>query len=128
MKIIEFNHKTAENLLEKSVKKWWAEDTDAWVQFTDGSVVCIHATNPMPYTYVSLIGKTETNKKPSFRDEQSSQLYNDKDGEKYVFMNRSVSMDFDHVRYYYYDQEQPVTRTYIPVIEFHYYEKGEEWQ
>ena len=55
MKIIEMNHKTAANLLKKSVERFWLDDSkDAWVQFTDGSVVCIHVLDPKWDTYVSL--------------------------------------------------------------------------
>ncbi len=41
-------------------------------------------------------------------------------------MARGVSLEFDTVYYYYKDQLDYVTRKYIHVIEFHYYENGEE--
>lgn len=49
----------------------------------------------------------------------------DKGGEP--FTSRTVSIDFDTVRYYYHENHYNyVKREYLPVIEFHYYEKGEE--
>ena len=127
MQIIEFNHKTAANLLKKSVEEYWLKDKDAWLKFTDGSVVCIHALNPTWKSYVDLIERGTDNPGNGFSDNSDTLLYYTNDGEERLFMARGASIEFDKVFYYYKDQLDYVTREYIPVIEFHYYTKGEEW-
>lgn len=128
MKIILFNHKTVANLLKKSAEEWWNDDKDAYIRFTDGSVVCIHAIKPSWQTYLSLNKRSDTAKDngKSFSDNQSTLLTFNQDGTPQPFMARSVSVEFDNVRYYLSDQSKTVTRKYLPMVEFHYYEKGEE--
>ena len=128
MKIILFNHKTVANLLKKSAEEWWDDDKDAYIRFTDGSVVCIHAIKPSWQTYLSLEKRSDAAKDngKSFSDNQSTLLTFNQDGTPQPFMARSVSVEFDNVRYYLSDQSKTVTRKYLPMVEFHYYEKGEE--
>lgn len=128
MRIIQFNHKTATNLLKKSVAEYWMQDKDAWLKFTDGSVLCIHAINPTWKTYIDLRERERNNYGTGFSDNNDTLLYHTSEGEGRLFMARGVSLEFDAVCYYYNDQFDYVTRKYIHVIEFHYYEKGEEWQ
>ena len=126
MQIIEVNHKTAANPLKKSVEEYWLDDNkDAYIRFTDGSVVCVHMLERTYDSYVSL-KKQENYKNSSFGDEQSIYWFNREDSDGATITDRTVSLDFDHARYYYHRQFDLVTRQYIPVIEFHYYEKGEE--
>lgn len=126
MQIIEVNHKTAANLLKKSVEEYWLDDNkDVYIRFTDGSVVCVHMLEQTYDSYVSL-KKTENHKNSSFGDGQSIYWFNREDSGGSTITDRTVSLDFDHARYYYHRQFNFVTRQYIPVIEFHYYEKGEE--
>lgn len=125
MQIIEFNHKTVSTLLKKSVGEYWMKGKDAWLKFTDGSVVCIHALNPTWETYVDLKkwdGEYHTN---GFSDNCDTLLYYTSKGEERLFMARGVSIEFEGLVYYYKDKLDYVTREYISVIEFHYYEKGE---
>ena len=127
MQIIEVNHKTASSLLKKSVEEHWLNDKDAWLKFTDGSVVCIHVLENSFYTYVSLDARKEnSDPRLALTDEQSIYYFAEGSRNESAFTTRTVSMDFDHVRYYYHRQFDRVTRQYIPVVEFHYYEKGEE--
>lgn len=128
MKIILFNHKTVANLLKKSAEEWWNDDKDAYIRFTDGSIVCIHAIKPSWQTYLSLNKRSDAAKDngKSFSDNQSTLLTFNQDGTPQPFMARSVSVEFDNVRYYLSDQSKTVTRKYLPMVEFHYYEKGEE--
>ena len=127
MEIIQFNHKTAANLLNKSAEEWWDDDKDAYIKFTDGSVVCIHALENRFYTYVSLDARKEnSDPRLCLTDEQCIYYFAEGSRDESAFTTRTVSMDFDHVRYYYHRQFDQVTRQYIPVVEFHYYEKGEE--
>lgn len=128
MQIIQFNHKTTANLLKKSVAEYWMQDKDAWLKFTDGSVLCIHALNPTWKTYVDLRERGQNNDGNGFSDNNDTLLYHTSEGEERLFMARGVSLEFDAVYYYYKDQLDYVTRDYIPVIEFHYYENGETWQ
>lgn len=128
MQIIQFNHKTVANLLKKSAEEWWDDDKDAYIKFTDGSVVCIHAIKPSWQAYLSLEKRgdeAEINGQ-SFSDNQSTLLRFNTDGTPHPFMSRSVSVEFDNVHYYLSDQPKTVTREYLPMVEFHYYEKGEE--
>lgn len=125
MQIIEFNHKTAANLLKKSVEKFWLDDSkDAWVQFMDGGVVCIHVLDPKWDTYVSLDAREGANG-VSFADKQDTHLWWPTKNKESLFTDRSVSIDFGNVRYYYHSQFDYITRQHIPVIELYYYEKGE---
>ncbi len=129
MKIIQFNHKTAANLLKKSVEEHWLEDKDAYIRFTDGSVVCIHMLNPKWETYVSLNERTEketTTNGVSFTDEQEIHLWYPSTGEERLFTSRTVMIGFDFVNYYVTDRLNYPTRQYVPIVEFHYYEKGED--
>lgn len=129
MQIIQFNHKTVANLLKKSAEEWWDDDKDAYIRFTDGSVVCIHVLNPKWETFVSLNERTEkesTTNGVSFTDNQEIHLWYPSTGEERLFTSRTVTINFDSVYYYVTDRLNYPTRQYIPVIEFHYYEKGEE--
>ena len=128
MQIIQFNHKTAANLLKKSAEDWWDDDKDAYIKFTDGSVVCIHAIKPSWQAYLSLEKRSDKAKAngKSFSDNQSTLMSFHTDGTPHPFMSRSVSVEFDNVHYYLSDQPRTVTREYLPMVEFHYYEKGEE--
>lgn len=128
MKIIQFNHKTVANLLKKSAEEWWNDDKDAYIRFTDGSVVCIHAIKPTWQAYLSLNKRSDIEKLngQSFSDNQCTLLSFNPDGAQQPFMSRSVSVEFDNVRYFLNDQSKTVTREYLPMVEFHYYEKGEE--
>lgn len=128
MQIIQFNHKTVANLLKKNVAEYWLQDKDAWLKFTDGSVLCIHALNPTWKTYVDLRERGQDNYGNGFSDNNDTLLYHTSEGEERLFMARGVSLEFNAVYYYYKDQLDYVTRKYIHVIEFHYYKKGEEWQ
>ena len=132
MQIVEVNYKTVGKLLKKSVEKFWLDDNrDAYIQFADGSVVCIHALDYKWGTYVVLDGRKETeaaNKGTSFNDSQDVHLWYDPQGNEHLFTTQTVSIDFDAVRYYISDRVQYPTRQYVPVIEFHYYEEGETWE
>lgn len=60
MQIIECNHKTVAKLLKKNVERFWLDNNrDAYIQFTDGSVVCIHVLRYKWRTYVALDGREE---------------------------------------------------------------------
>ena len=128
MQIIEANHKTMTNLLKKSVKKSWKDDNlDAWFQFTDGSAVCIHVVETSQNAYVT-VDNPDNNSAVSFHDEQSIAGYEDTKGKLRTYTDRTLSIHFDKARYYYHRNFDYATRQYIPVVEFHYYEKGETWQ
>lgn len=128
MQIIEVNHKTAANLLKKSVEAFWLDDrNDGYIRFTDGCVLCIHVLERAYDAYVAL-SNLEGNGNRRFSDEQAIYWFNRENSDGYTITDRTVSMNFDLVRYYYHQQFNRVTGQYIPVIEFHYYEKGEEWQ
>ena len=128
MQIIQFNHKTVANLLKKSAEEWWDDDKDAYIRFTDGSVVCIHAIKPSWQAFLSLTERSEKAKAngQSFSDNQSTLLSFDADGSPSPFMSRSVSVEFDNIKYYMSDHPKTVTREYLPMVEFWFYEKGEE--
>ena len=132
MQIIEVNHKTVAKLLKKSVEKFWLDNSrDAYIQFTDGSVVCIHVLDNKWETYVALDGQKETeaaNNATSFSDSQEVHLWYTAQGGESLFTSRTVSIDFGAVRYYISDRVDYPTRQYVPIIELHYYEKGETWE
>ena len=132
MQIVECNHKTAAKLLKKSVEKFWLDNSrDAYIQFTDGSVVCIHVLDYKWVTYVALDGRKETeaaNYGTTFNDSQDVHLWYTPQGDEHLFTARTVSIDFDAVRYYISDRIQFPIRHYAPIVEFHYYEKGETWE
>lgn len=128
MQIIEVNHKTVGNFLKKSVEKSWMDDNlDAWFQFTDGSAVCIHIieTNWAMYVAVNNLDKSSP---AYFYDEQGTSSYEDPEGKQQTYTCRTLSINFNTARYYYHHNFDYVTRQYIPVAEFHYYEAGESWQ
>lgn len=128
MQIIEVNHKTACNLLKKSVEKSWMDDNlDTWLQFTDGCVVCIHVIETNRDTYVA-VDNLDKSSPVSFYDEQGTSGYEDIKGEQQTYTSRTLSINFDKVRYYYHRNFVYTTRQYIPVAEFHYYEEGETWE
>ena len=124
MQIIEVNHKTAANLLKKSVEEYWLDDKDAWFRFTDGSTVCVHMLERSYTAYVSL-RENEGHRDSSFCDEQSIYWFDREDSDGALITDRIVSLGFGHVGYYYHRQFDYVTRQYVPIIEFHYYEEGE---
>lgn len=132
MQIVECNHKTVAKLLKKSVEKFWLDNSrDAYIQFTDGSVVCIHVLDYKWLTYVALDGRKETeaaNNGTAFNDSQDVHLWYTPQGDEHLFTARTVSIDFDAVRYYISDRVQWPTRGYVPIVEFRYYEKGETWE
>lgn len=133
MQIIEFNHKTVANLLRKSVAEHWMKDKDAWLKFTDGSVVCIHLLKFNWGAYVTLDELKDERDSRSFQDDQSvwQFIWNEDEGtgeevdEPYT--SRTVTLYFNKAYYYYHENHYGyVKREYLPVIEFHYYEKGED--
>ena len=132
MQIIEVNHKTVAKLLKKSAEKFWLDNNrDAYIQFTDGSVVCIHVLDYKWETYVALDGRKETeatNNATSFSDSQEVHLRYTAQGGESLFTSRTVSIDFDAVKYYISDSVDYPTRQYVPIVEFHYYEEGETWE
>ena len=83
MQIIQFNHKTVANLLKKSAEEWWDDDKDAYIRFTDGSVVCIHAIKPSWQAYLSLEKRSDEAEinGQSFSDNQSTLLSFHTDGD-----------------------------------------------
>lgn len=128
MQIIEVNHKTMANLLKKSVKKSWMDDNlDAWFQFTDGCVVCIHVIETNCNTYVA-VDNRDQNSPVSFYDEQDIMVYVDTKGKQQTYTGRTLSIYFDKAKYYYHRNFGYATKQYIPVVEFHYYEGGETWE
>lgn len=128
MQIIQFNHKTVANLLKKSVEEYWLNDKDAWLKFTDGSVVCIHLLKHSWSAYVTLDKLNGERDNRSFQDYQSVwQFIRDEDEDVAFVTSRTVSIYFNNARYYYHENYYDYTKwEYLPVIEFHYYEKGEE--
>lgn len=128
MQIIEVNHKTVGNLLKKSVKKsWMGDNLNAWLQFTDGCVVCIHVIKTNRDTYVT-VDNYDKKSPASFHDEQSIMGYEDAKGKQQAYTDRTLTINFDTARYYYHRNFDYVTRQYIPVVKIHYYEKGETWE
>lgn len=132
MQIVECNHKTVAKLLKKRVEKFWLDNNrDAYIQFTDGSVVCIHVLDYKWETYVVLDGRKETeatNNGTLFSDSQEVHLWYPAQGDESLFTSRTVSIGFDAVRYYISDRVYYPSRQYVPIVEFHYYEKGETWE
>lgn len=132
MQIVECNHKTVAKLLKKSVEKFWLDNNrDAYIQFTDGSVVCVHVLDYKWGAYVALDGRKETeaaNKGTLFSDSQDVHLWYTPQGDEHLFTARTVSIDFDAVRYYISDRVDYPSRQSVPIVEFHYYEKGETWE
>ena len=132
MRIIEVNHKTVAKLLKKSVEKFWLDNNrDAYIQFTDGSVVCIHVLDYKWETYVVLDGRKETeatNNVTSFSDSQEVHLWYTAQGDETLVTSRTVSIDFGTVRYYISNRVDYPTRQHVPIVEFHYYEEGETWE
>lgn len=125
MQIIQFNHKTAANLLKKSVEEYWLDDNrDAYVRFTDGSVVCIHPLFNSWEVYVLLGERKNPDSDRSFTDSTDNYIFCRACGDS-PYMSRIVAIEFDTVRYYCHYGTVDVTRQYIPVVEFQYYEKGE---
>lgn len=128
MQIIEVNHKTVGNLLKKSVEKSWMDDSqDAWFQFTDGCVVCIHVIETHWNTYVAVDNRDKSSS-VSFHDEQGITGYEDTKGKQLTYTDRTLTINFDTAKYYYHRNFCYVTRQYIPVVEIHYYEKGDSWE
>lgn len=128
MQIIEVNPKTIGNLLKKSVKKsWMGDNLDAWFQFTDGCVVCIHVIETHWNTHVA-VDNLDKSSHVSFHDDQGTLGYEDTKGKQQTYTDRTLSIYFDKVWYYYHRNFDYTTRQYIPVVEFHYYEEGETWQ
>ena len=132
MQIVECNRKTVAKLLKKNVEKFWLDKSrDAYIQFTDGSVVCIHVLECKWETYVALNGRKETeasNNGTSFNDSQDVYLWYTQQGEERLLTVRTVSIDFDAFGYYISDRIQSPIRHYVPIVEFHYYGKGETWE
>lgn len=132
MQIIEVNHKTVAKLLKMSAEKFWLDNNrDAYIQFTDGSVVCIHVLDYKWETYVALDGRKETeatNNATSFSDSQEIYLWRTAQGSESLCTSRTVSIDFGTVKYYISNRVNYPTRQYVPIVEFHYYEEGETWE
>jgi hypothetical protein len=128
MQIIEVNHKTVGNILKKSVEKsWMGDNLDAWFQFTDGSAVCIHVIETYWDAYVA-VNNLDKSSPVAFYDEQGVSGYEYAKGKQHTYTARTLSINFDMAKYYYHRNFAYATRQYIPVAEFHYYEKGETWQ
>nr|DAP47366.1 MAG TPA: hypothetical protein [Caudoviricetes sp.] len=125
MQIIEFNHKTATNLVKKPVENYWLEDKIAYIKFTDGSTVGIHPLFDSWEVYVSLAERDNLDKDKSVDDSQTVYVFSRKDGDS-PYTSRTLAIEFGTVRYYIHYVVYKVVRAYIPIIEFHYYEKGEE--
>lgn len=129
MQIIEVNHKTIANLVKKSVEKSWMDDNkDAWFQFTDGCVVCIHAIEPNRNYYYVVVDNPDKSSSVCFNDVQGIMVYEDPKGKQQTYTDRTLSINFDKAWYYYHQSFGYATKRYIPVVEIHYYEKGETWE
>lgn len=126
MKIIEANHKTAAKLLKKSVEEYWLEGQDAYIRFTDGSVVCMHPLFNSWEVYMSLGERKNPDSDPSFTDSMNTYTWCRDNGDS-PWLSRTVALEFDAVRYYCHYTTNLVTWQYIPIIEFHYYEKEEKF-
>lgn len=124
MQIIEFNHTTAANLMKKPVEEYWMQNKDAWLKFTDGTIVCIHPLFDSWEVYVSLTERDNLDKDKSVDDAQAVYVFSRKDGDS-PYTSRTAAIEFDTIRYYIHYSVNKVVRTYIPIIEFHYYEEGE---
>ena len=128
MRIIEVNHKTLTNLVKKHVEKYWMDDNkDAWFQFTDGCVVCIHVIEANWNNHIA-VDTLDKSKRVSFHDKQGIMSYEDLKGEQQTWTDRTLIINFDKARYYYHQNFGYVTQQYIPAVEFHYYDKGESWE
>lgn len=128
MQIIEVNHKTVANLMKKSVEKSWMDDNkDAWFQFTDGCVVCIHVIETNRNCHV-VVDNLDQSSSVCFHDEQGIMGYEDLKGEQQGYTDRTLVINFDKALYYYHHSFGYVTRQYIPVVEIHYYNNGESWE
>lgn len=127
MQIIEMNHKTVSKLLKKSVEESWTKGRDTYLKFTDGSVVVIHILEGSWSNYVS-VENIDVTRDVSFHDGQDILSYITADGKEQAYTSRTVLINFDKFRYYYHRNFDRATRSYIPVAEFHYYEKGETWE
>lgn len=128
MQIVEVTHKTITNLLKKSVEKSWMDDNlDAWFQFTDGCAIRIHVIETHWNTYVA-VDNLDKSRPVSFHDEQGITGYEDTKGKLQTNTDRTLTINFDKAQYYYHRNFSYATRQYIPVIEVHYYEKGETWE
>lgn len=125
MEIIQFNYKTAANLVKKPVENYWLEDKVAYIKFTDGSTVGIRPLFDSWEVYVSLDERDNPDKDKSVDDAQTVYVFSRKDGDS-PYTSRTVAIEFDTVRYYIHYDVNKAVRAYIPIIEFHYYEKGEE--
>lgn len=131
MRIIEVSHETVAEFLKKGTEKFWlGNNGDAYIRFTDGSVVCIHVLDYKWETHVVLDsrGKLEATNGTSFNDSQDVYLWYTLQGDERLITSRTVSIDFDAIKYYINNKFQYPTRQYIPIVEFHYYEKGEAWE
>lgn len=125
MEIVEFNHTTAANLMKKPVENYWLEDKVAYIKFTDGSTVAIHPLFDSWEVYVSLTERDNLDKDKSVDDAQTAYVFCRKDGDS-PYTSRMAAIEFDTIRYYIHYSVNKVVRTYIPIIEFHYYEPGED--
>lgn len=124
MEIVEFNHTTAATLMKRSVENYWLEDKVAYIKFTDGSTVGIRPLFDSWDMYVVLTERDNLDKGKSVDDSQTVYVFSRKDGDS-PYTSRIVSIEFDTIRYYIHYSVNKVVRTYIPIIEFHYYEPGE---
>ena len=124
MEIVEFNHKTAATLMKKPVENYWLEDKVAYIKFTDGSTVGIHPLFDSWEIFVNLTERDNLARGKSVDDNQTAYVFSRKDGDS-PYTSRIVSIEFDTIRYYIHYSVNEVVRTYIPIIEFHYYEEGE---
>lgn len=124
MEIVEFNHTTAATLMKKPVENYWLEDKVAYIKFTDGSTVGIHPLFDSWEAFVNLTERDNLDRDKSVDDNQTAYVFSRKDGDS-PYTSRIVSIEFDTIRYYIHYSVNKVVRTYIPIIEFHYYEPGE---
>lgn len=124
MEIVEFNHTTAATLMKKPVENYWLEDKIAYIKFTDGSTVGIHPLFDSWELFVNLTERDNLDRDKSVDDDQTVYVFGRKDGDS-PYTSRIVSIEFDTICYYIHYTVNKVVRTYIPIIEFHYYEPGE---
>lgn len=124
MEIVEFNHTTATTLMKKPVENYWLEDKVAYIKFTDGSTVGIHPLFDSWDVFVNLTERDNLDRDKSVDDNQTAYVFSRK-GDDSPYTSRIVSIKFDTIRYYIHYSVDKVVRTYIPIIEFHYYEPGE---
>lgn len=124
MEIVKFNHTTAANLMKKPVENYRLEDKVAYIKFTDGSTVGIHPLFDSWGLFVNLTERDNLDGDRSVDDNQTTYVFGRKDGDS-PYTSRIVSIEFDTIRYYIHYSVNKVVRTYIPIIEFYYYEPGE---